>query len=78
MLVGTYESYLVIMSHSKRDVVKKLCAVLALKADVLNYENFITNLPVRTEIDIGIFPAGRLDLIKLYLFQGTLTGCCLL
>ena len=41
-------------------------------------QNLISDLAGGTEVDVGIFSAGRLDIIQLNLFQGTLTGGCLL
>ena len=41
---------------------------------MLNSENLVPNLTVRPEIDVGIFPAGGLDLIQLDLLQSTLPG----
>ena len=41
---------------------------------VLHHKDFVTDLAVWTEIDIWVFTAGRTHIVKLDLFQGTLTG----
>ncbi len=38
-------------------------------------QDLVSDLPVRAEIDIGILPAGGLDLIQLDLLEGFLSGC---
>ena len=45
---------------------------------MLHSQNLISDLAGGTEVDVGIFSAGRLDIIQLNLFQSTLTGGCLL
>ena len=43
-----------------------------------NCKNFISDFPVRSEINIRIFSAGRPDLIQFDLLQRTFSGGCLL
>ena len=61
------------MSHDEGDVVKNLFPVNGF-GDPFHSEHFISDLPVGTEIDVGILSAGRTDLVQLDLFQGALSG----
>ena len=61
------------MPHNKGNIVKDLDAVDGL-GKIGNGQNLIADLSVRAEINIGIFTAGRLDLLQLDLFQGTFTA----
>ena len=71
--VSADESNLVVMAEDEGDVVQNLHAVDGL-ADAFYGEHFISDFAVGTEINIGIFTAGRTDLIQLDFFQGTFTG----
>ena len=61
------------MPHDEGNIVKDLDPVDGL-GQVGDGQHFVADLSVRTEIDIGIFTAGRLDLIQLDLFKGTFTA----
>ena len=69
--VSADESNLVVMAEDEGDVVQNLHAVDGL-ADAFYGEHFISDFAVGTEINVGIFTAGRTDLIQLDFFQGTL------
>ncbi len=65
------------MSHDEGHIVQYLLPVYGL-GEVFHREYFVSDLPVGAEVDVRIFSAGRLDLIQLNLFQGTLSGGSLL
>ena len=75
--VTAYESNLIIVAYDKRDIVQYLLAVHRL-ADAFHGENLVAYLAFRPEIDVGIFSAGRTDVIQLDLLQGTFSGGSLL
>ena len=70
-LVAAYESNLVVTAQDEGNVVQNLHAVDGL-GKAFYGEHFISDLAVGTEINVGIFTAGRTDLIQLDFFQGTL------
>ena len=76
LLIGTDESNLVVMTESEADVVKNFHTIDGL-GKVLDHKYFVSDLAVRTEVDVRIFTAGRTHVVKLDLFQGTLSGCSL-
>ena len=61
------------MAEDEGDVVQNLHTVDGL-ADAFYGEHFISDFAVGTEINVGIFTAGRTDLIQLDFFQGTFTA----
>ena len=65
------------MSDDEGDVIENLHAVNCL-ADSVYRQYFVTDLSVRTEIDVWVLTAGRTDVIQLDFLQRTLTGSCLL
>ena len=65
------------MAYDKGDVIKHLNTIDSF-ADSLYGKNLITDFAVWAEINVGVFTAGRTDLIQLDFLQGTLTGGCLL
>ena len=64
------------MSQSKGNVVQHLDSVNGL-GEIFHHQHFISNLTVRTEINVGVFAAGGFDLIQFNLFQSTFSGSCL-
>ena len=73
LFVSTNKSYFVIMTECERNVIQNFHTVDGL-GKVLHHKDFVTDLAVWTEIDIWVFTAGRTHIVKLDLFQGTLTG----
>ena len=65
------------MSQRKGQIIQNLNAVDGL-GKVFHHQDFISDGPVRPEIDIGIFPAGGTDFVQLNLFQSPFPGGCLL
>ena len=64
------------MTESEADVVKNFHTIDGL-GKVLDHKYFVSDLAVRTEVDVRIFTAGRTHVVKLDLLQGTLTGSSL-
>ena len=77
LLVGTDESNFVVMTESEADVVENFYTIDGL-GKVLDHKYFVSDLAVRTEVDVRIFTAGWTHVVKLDLLQGTLTGSSLL
>ena len=77
LLIGTNESNLVLTSKSERNVIQNLHAINGF-GKIFDHENFISNFTVWTEVDVGIFTAGRTHVIQLDFLKGSLTGGCLL
>ena len=73
-LLASDESNLVVVAHDEGDIVQDLHSVDGL-GEAADSEDLVADRPVGAEIDIGIFAAGRLDLIELDLFQGALAAC---
>ena len=61
------------MSECERNVIQNFYTVDGL-GKVLHHKDFVTDLAVWTEVDVWVFTAGRTHIVKLDLFQGTLTG----
>lgn len=74
--ISTNESNFILTAKCECKIIKNLFAVNCLGKSFYS-ENFITNLTVRTEVNVRIFTAGRSDLIKLDFLQGTLSGSSL-
>ena len=77
LLICTNESNLILTAKSKGNVIQNLHAVNGL-GKILHHKNFVSNLTVRTEVDVWIFTAGRTHVIQLDFLKGSLTGGCLL
>ncbi len=71
--VGSHKGHLVVVAQGEGEVIQHLDTVDGL-GQVFHGEDLVSDLPVGTEIDVGIFPAGGTDLFQLYLFQGSLSG----
>ena len=65
------------MTDDERNVVEYFNAVDGF-TDAFYCENLVSDFPVRTKIDIRVFPAGRPDVLQLDFLQCPLTGGCLL
>ena len=76
-LVSADKRNLVFASEDKGNIVEDFYAVDGL-GKIGDRKHFVSNLAVRTEIDVRIFPAGRFDLVKLDLFKSFLSGSSLL
>ena len=61
------------MPCHERDVIQHLLAVDGL-GQMFHGQDFVADLPVRAEIDIGVLSAGGLDVVQLNLLQGALSG----
>ena len=65
------------MPQNKGNIIQNLHAVDGL-GQTLYGQHFISDLAVRTEIDVGVLPAGGTDLVQLDFLQSLLSGGCLL
>ena len=72
-LVRAHQRHLVGAVQRKADVIQDLHALHSLR-QVLHRQDLVSDIAGRTEIDEGIFPAGRTHLVQLDLFQGTFSG----
>ena len=76
-LVAAYKGYLVVMAQNKGNIIQNLHAVDGL-GQAFHGQHFISDLAVRTEINVRILPAGGTDLVQLDFLQSLLSGGCLL
>ena len=76
-LAATYESHLVFTAQSEGNVIQHLFTVDGL-GQMLHSQYLVTDLTLGTEVNIGIFSAGRLNIIQLNFFQCTFSGSSLL